>query len=742
MNEARLIHCDLKPENILLRTLQAPSIKLVDFGSACHEKQTVYTYIQSRFYRSPEVLLGLPYNSSIDMWSLGCIAVELFLGLPLFPGTSEYNQICRIVEMLGLPPQYMLEQGKQTADFFNVYTDEYGRKMWSLKSREQYMKEHNTDEVPSKKYFAATTLPDIVKTYPLSRKSGKPTDAQKEMANRASFVDFVTGLLNLDPHERWTPQQAKLHPFITGEKFVKAFKPPRLSPQTGVSRSKSDTGSNVNKHQFGGLPQTSTRHSGTRAYQDAAAYNQHLAQQQAYNSAHVARQSHTATSNNPYAQDQAKSQQQMAQQHAQSHAQAQAQAQLQVQMQAQQQVAQAQAHAAMGGYGGPLSILSAPSVSGNGNNAGIGLGGFAGNRSRSDTQSFSGQAAMAAAANASKMGINVVLPATAGGSKVSANLSTSPNTQEWERRHQQNGRFSTGLDFFSSQDGSFTSSWQQHPLQQQWMSPQSHPSPYASPQQGATSAQTPSRHYHSPASGSSGFSVVVEGSAGHGHEEGHHYQHPLRQPQLPNPHDLPRVSPSVSASATAKGIAAPPPVASTSRYTPVGSTSALSGAMGSYGSPNVLTGSSPSGPPLSTSSTMPFDAFGDLAQTSIAQLMPALKPQQYQPQQLHLQHQQQPSSQRHSMIMPMTSSAGSGGGGYLQQQIQRQGLSPVIPGGFNHQHLSHQQQFLPSHAGAHGLGLGDDFPAGTATAMVAASGNASSSTAGQGNRDRRYSHQP
>lgn len=44
----------------------------------------------------------MPYNTSIDMWSLGCIAVELFLGLPLFPGTSEYNQLTRIIEMLGL----------------------------------------------------------------------------------------------------------------------------------------------------------------------------------------------------------------------------------------------------------------------------------------------------------------------------------------------------------------------------------------------------------------------------------------------------------------------------------------------------------------------------------------------------------------------------------------------------------------------------------------------------------------
>ena len=83
---------------------ESPTIKVVDFGSACHERHTVFTYIQSRFYRSPEVMLGLPYSTAIDMWSVGCIAVELFLGLPLFPGSSEYNQITRIVEMFGYDP--------------------------------------------------------------------------------------------------------------------------------------------------------------------------------------------------------------------------------------------------------------------------------------------------------------------------------------------------------------------------------------------------------------------------------------------------------------------------------------------------------------------------------------------------------------------------------------------------------------------------------------------------------------
>ena len=178
---ARIIHCDLKPENILLKSLSSPSIKVIDFGSACHERQTVYTYIQSRFYRSPEVILSLGYSCAIDMWSLGCICVELFLGLPLFPGTSEYNQITRIVEMLGMPPRHMLEQGKQSAHFFERGPPEPGIGMptFRLKSLERYSKEFGTNEQPSKKYFPQTTLPEIIKQYPIHRKGYKEADVER-----------------------------------------------------------------------------------------------------------------------------------------------------------------------------------------------------------------------------------------------------------------------------------------------------------------------------------------------------------------------------------------------------------------------------------------------------------------------------------------------------------------------------------------------------------------------------------
>ncbi|KAF7718078.1 Serine/threonine-protein kinase [Penicillium ucsense] len=226
LNKAHLIHCDLKPENILLKNLESPIIKVIDFGSACDERQTVYTYIQSRFYRSPEVLLGLPYSSAIDMWSLGCIVVELFLGLPLFPGSSEYNQVCRIVEMLGLPPTWMLEMGKQSKEFFEKGQDEYGRTTYRLKTLEQYSREHNTKEQPSKKYFSASTLEEIIRSYPMPRKNMKQAEIERELNNRVAFIDFVRGLLTINPLERWSPQQAKLHPFITQQKFTGPFMPP------------------------------------------------------------------------------------------------------------------------------------------------------------------------------------------------------------------------------------------------------------------------------------------------------------------------------------------------------------------------------------------------------------------------------------------------------------------------------------------------------------------------------------
>ena len=115
----KIIHCDLKPENILLKTPNKSGIKIIDFGSSCFLDERIYTYIQSRFYRAPEIILGIPYTSAIDMWSLGCILAELFAGFPIFPGESENEQISLIIEMLGMPPQAVLDISTRKKHFFD-----------------------------------------------------------------------------------------------------------------------------------------------------------------------------------------------------------------------------------------------------------------------------------------------------------------------------------------------------------------------------------------------------------------------------------------------------------------------------------------------------------------------------------------------------------------------------------------------------------------------------------------------
>lgn len=117
--ELAVIHCDLKPENILLCSPKRSAIKIVDFGSSCQLGKRIYQYIQSRFYRSPEVLLGIPYDMAIDMWSLGCILVEMHTGEPLFTGANELDQMNKIVEVLGMPPKHLLDQALKIRKFFD-----------------------------------------------------------------------------------------------------------------------------------------------------------------------------------------------------------------------------------------------------------------------------------------------------------------------------------------------------------------------------------------------------------------------------------------------------------------------------------------------------------------------------------------------------------------------------------------------------------------------------------------------
>eukprot|EP00004_Rigifila_ramosa_P013494 TRINITY_DN298_c0_g1_i6.p1 TRINITY_DN298_c0_g1~~TRINITY_DN298_c0_g1_i6.p1 ORF type:complete len:363 (+),score=80.65 TRINITY_DN298_c0_g1_i6:904-1992(+) len=123
MTGVDMVHCDLKPENILLYPDQFGNptrVRLADFGSSCLTSRVSRSYIQSRYYRAPEILLELDFNKRIDVWSFGCILVEMVTGKPLFPGISTLDQLCNIQDCLGAPPdEYIQDSPVWSKVYFN-----------------------------------------------------------------------------------------------------------------------------------------------------------------------------------------------------------------------------------------------------------------------------------------------------------------------------------------------------------------------------------------------------------------------------------------------------------------------------------------------------------------------------------------------------------------------------------------------------------------------------------------------
>lgn len=186
LKQRKVIHCDLKPENILLRHPLHSEIKVIDFGSSCFEHEKVYTYIQSRFYRSPEVILGMTYGMPIDMWSVGCILAELFTGVPIFPGENEQEQLACIMEVFGPPERHLIEKSTRKKLFF----DSMGKPRLTVSSKGRRRR-------PSSK-----TLQQVLK------------------CDDEVFIDFLARCLRWDPDRRLKPEEAIRHEFITGQKSL------------------------------------------------------------------------------------------------------------------------------------------------------------------------------------------------------------------------------------------------------------------------------------------------------------------------------------------------------------------------------------------------------------------------------------------------------------------------------------------------------------------------------------------
>jgi len=180
LKKQRIIHCDLKPENILLKEIDKLDIKIIDVGSSSFETEKLYPYVQSRYYRAPEIILGIPYSCSIDMWSFGCILAELFIGSPLFPGESEHEQLSFFIECLEVPPQYLINTGSHRREYFDL-------------NGKPIMKENSRGLI----HFP-----------------GAKTLLQRIKCEDARFLNLIQRCLEWDPEKRITPEEALRHEWI------------------------------------------------------------------------------------------------------------------------------------------------------------------------------------------------------------------------------------------------------------------------------------------------------------------------------------------------------------------------------------------------------------------------------------------------------------------------------------------------------------------------------------------------
>ena len=212
VHELDLIHCDVKPENVLMSSYSRAEIKLIDFGSGCFITDHLSSYIQSRSYRAPEVILGLGYDGKIDVWSVGCVIAEMANeGKVLFENDSVVCMLGRIEAVCGNFPKHMLEGGGEAHKFFTP-----SGLLYSVVEKEEEEEDNSEDESENdEKEEEEAEMVDIITPIPTPMANQLGLGDKKSLTEEeVNFADFVSCLLQVDPENRPTAREALQHPFI------------------------------------------------------------------------------------------------------------------------------------------------------------------------------------------------------------------------------------------------------------------------------------------------------------------------------------------------------------------------------------------------------------------------------------------------------------------------------------------------------------------------------------------------
>ncbi|NP_001080184.1 mitogen-activated protein kinase 8 [Xenopus laevis] len=180
LHSAGIIHRDLKPSNIVVKS--DCTLKILDFGLArtAGTSFMMTPYVVTRYYRAPEVILGMGYKENVDIWSVGCILGEMIKGGVLFPGTDHIDQWNKVIEQLGTPCTEFMKKLQPTVRTY-------------VENRPKYAG-----------YSFEKLFPDVL----------FPADSEHNKLKASQARDLLSKMLVIDASKRISVDDALQHPYI------------------------------------------------------------------------------------------------------------------------------------------------------------------------------------------------------------------------------------------------------------------------------------------------------------------------------------------------------------------------------------------------------------------------------------------------------------------------------------------------------------------------------------------------